>query len=165
MQMSIPSLSKTLGNLLFQQRLTITCAESCTGGGVASAITETPGSSAWFNAGVVAYSNDMKQALLGVSERTLSEFGAVSEEVVCEMAIGARDRTRASIGVSTSGVAGPSGGSAEKPIGMVCFGLVVGNKVSASTEYFSGERAEVRSQSVAHALQLVIRALENKSTV
>lgn len=162
---TIAELSALLGQTLKQQGLKVTCAESCTGGGIAHAITDSEGSSGWFDAGFVTYSNTIKNSVLGVSEHSLSECGAVSEEVVAEMCLGALQQANADIAIATSGIAGPGGGSDEKPVGMVCFGVVFKGKVSTSTEYFSGTRAEVRERSVAHAMRLVIEALETGNTV
>jgi nicotinamide-nucleotide amidase len=116
-------LEETVGKLLREQRLTLALAESCTGGLIGHRITEVPGSSNYLVLGVVAYSNRMKESLLGVSPQTLANWGAVSEQTVLEMARGARQLSGASIAVATSGVAGPGGGSPEKPIGTVCIGL------------------------------------------
>ncbi len=116
-------LSVLAGEKLKAQGRWITCAESCTGGGIAKAITDIAGSSAYFDRGFVTYSNAAKHDLLGVSEATLAAHGAVSEEVVREMAIGALRAARADLALSVSGIAGPDGGSAEKPVGTVWFGF------------------------------------------
>lgn len=116
-------LEETVGELLRTAGLRLAVAESCTGGLIGHRITEVAGSSAYFVGGVIAYSNDLKERLLGVSPDTLATFGAVSEPTVKEMARGARSRTGAELGLATSGIAGPGGGSAEKPVGTVCIGL------------------------------------------
>lgn len=162
---TVAELSALLGLTLKQKGLRVTCAESCTGGGIARAITDTEGSSEWFDAGFVTYSDAIKNSVLGVSEHSLSEYGAVSEEVVGEMSRGALQRAHADIAIATSGIAGPGGGSDEKPVGMVCFGVAFKGKVSTSTEHFSGARAEVRERSVQHALHLVLHTLETENTV
>lgn len=116
-------LEETVGALLRQQRMTVAVAESCTGGLIGHRLTDVPGSSEYFILGVVAYANEMKRALLGVKEETLRQFGAVSEDVVREMAHGAREASGALIGLATSGIAGPGGGTEEKPVGTVCIGI------------------------------------------
>lgn len=136
-------------------------AESCTGGLVAALLTQHAGSSDVTEGGLVTYSNSMKQSVLGVREETLSAFGAVSAETVREMAVGAlriaQDATHA---VSISGIAGPGGGSAEKPVGLVWFGTAVrGGEVLAEAKVFKGGRTDVRSQAARHALCLVRQRL------
>jgi nicotinamide-nucleotide amidase len=134
-------------------------AESCTGGWVAQAVTSVAGSSAWFERGFVTYSNAAKRELLGVSRKTLRRHGAVSEETAREMARGALARSHGTVAVSVTGVAGPSGGSREKPVGMVCFAWIHKKSVRSETRRFSGNRASVRRKSVVHALEGVLRAL------
>ncbi|MGY0623627.1 MAG: CinA family protein, partial [Paraglaciecola chathamensis] len=109
-------LAQQLGEQLQQLGWSVTCAESCTGGGIGYAITSTSGSSSWFKSGYITYSNEAKQSMLGVSEQTLGEFGAVSQAVVEQMALGATKAAQANVAVSVSGIAGPEGGSAEKPV-------------------------------------------------
>ena len=136
---------------------TVTTAESCTGGWVSKAITDVPGSSAVFAYGIVSYSNGAKESLLGVQSQTLQEHGAVSEAVVIEMATGALGLSGADIAVAVSGVAGPGGGSPEKPVGTVCFAWAtrVGSVVHSEVcrEQFDGDRDLVRELTVVHALQ------------
>ena len=141
-------------------KLTIATAESCTGGMVASALTAIPGSSDVFDRGFVTYSNEAKTEMLGVPPETIGKFGAVSEEVAREMAEGAIARSRASIAVSITGIAGP-GGSEFKPEGRVCFGLAVKGKptVSETREFNSIGRAEVRMGSRDHALAIIEKTL------
>lgn len=140
--------------------ITIATAESCTGGLVAGAITDVPGSSAIFECGFITYSNEAKQQMLGVRAETLKAYGAVSEPVADEMAQGARARSKAAIAVSVTGIAGP-GGSEHKPEGRVCFGLATGRKVRTETVEFGAlGRARVRAASVAHALDLLILAVQ-----
>jgi len=135
-------------------------AESCTGGWAAQAVTAIAGSSAWFERGFVTYSNEAKQELLGVSKRTLRKFGAVSEETAREMARGALGRSRGSIALAVTGVAGPGGGSRTKPVGMVCFAWARGRSVWSETLRLKGNRDAVRRQSVLHALRGVLKLLE-----
>jgi nicotinamide-nucleotide amidase len=139
----------------------IATAESCTGGLIAGAITEVPGSSDVFDCGFVTYSNGAKTRLLGVSESTLAQHGAVSEPVAAAMALGALARSDAGLAVSVTGIAGPGGGTREKPEGMVCFGLAVrGAGLRTETRQFGPlGRAAVRSATVDHALALLLGAL------
>ena len=139
--------------------LTITTAESCTGGMVAAAITDIAGSSAIFERGIVTYSNAAKQALLGVTADTLAAYGAVSEEVAREMADGARSRAEAGIAVAVSGIAGP-GGSEHKPEGRVCFALATAYGTGSETVEFGAiGRAGVRRAATDHALGMILSAL------
>ena len=137
---------------LLDGHYTVTCAESCTGGLLAAALTELPGSSAWFDMGFVTYSNEAKQQLLGVKPATLDYYGAVSEETVREMALGALLAAKADFALSISGIAGPTGGSEQKPVGTVWFGLADKQHIWAKTARFSGNRDAVRAQAVQHAL-------------
>ena len=136
-------------------------AESCTGGWVAQLVTSVAGSSAFFERGYVTYSNDAKQELLGVSADTLKKHGAVSEEAAHEMAAGALSRSKGTVALSVTGIAGPAGGSAGKPVGTVCFGwALVGHEPITETRVFMGDRENVRRQSVVHSLERVLRLLE-----
>lgn len=146
---------------LAQRGETITCAESCTGGLLAAALTRLPGSSAWFETGFVTYSNEAKQRLLGVSADSLRQYGAVSEAVVHEMAAGARQAADADYALSISGIAGPDGGSPEKPVGTVCFGLADRQTTYARTARFSGNRDEIRRQAVDFALAFLNEILSS----
>ena len=147
-------LSTQVGERLKQVGATVTCAESCTGGWIAKVLTDISGSSAWFERGFVTYSNDAKQQLVGVKADSLAQHGAVSEAVVTEMALGAQREAQAEFAVSVSGIAGPDGGSDEKPVGTVWFGFAAPQgKVKAFCQHFSGDREAVRRQSVAWALQ------------
>lgn len=133
-------------------------AESCTGGWIAKVCTDLAGSSVWFERGFVTYSNEAKQDMLGVKAETLGQYGAVSEAVTAEMATGALRHSRAQVAVSVSGIAGPGGGSATKPVGMVCFGWAVQDgEVRTETCHFDGDREAVRLQAVEHALRGVLR--------
>jgi nicotinamide-nucleotide amidase len=136
-------------------------AESCTGGWVAQAVTAIAGSSEWFDRGFVTYSNDAKRDMLGVRTDTLDTHGAVSEATAREMAGGALLHSRATIAVAITGVAGPGGGSAAKPVGTVCFAWAVpGGAVDASTQRFAGDRDAIRRQAVILALQGVLERTE-----
>lgn len=138
---------------------TCATAESCTGGGVGSAITSVAGSSAVYLGGVVSYSNEVKAKVLGVSCDSLARFGAVSPQVAAEMATGVRRLVGADCAVSLTGIAGPGGGSAEKPVGLVWFGLAREGGVSVESRVFAGDRARVRAAAVEHALGLLLSAL------
>ena len=154
-------LAEQLLGLLKQQQKTITTAESCTGGWIAKLLTDVPGSSAIFDRGFVNYSNESKQEMLGVSAETLNHFGAVSEETVIAMADGALKQSRADMAIAVSGIAGPGGGSPEKPVGMVCFAWAFqGNETRTETQYFDGDRDTVRKQSAQHALQVAINFIQ-----
>jgi nicotinamide-nucleotide amidase len=134
-------------------------AESCTGGWVAQAVTSVAGSSDWYERGFVTYSNDAKQDLLGVRAETLAQHGAVSEETAREMAQGALARSRGTLALAVTGVAGPGGGSRAKPVGMVCFAWASKHAVRTQTRHFSGDRESVRKQSVIRALEGVLEEL------
>ncbi len=153
-------LAAQVGELLKSHGLTLATAESCTGGGVAQAITEVAGSSAWFERGFVTYSNLAKQQMLGVSEATLKQHGAVSEAAVREMVAGALQHSAAQVALAVSGIAGPDGGTADKPVGTVWFawGIKQGN-IHAQRHQLQGSRTEVRVQSVCIALQGVVNLL------
>lgn len=152
-------LSAELGKKLVQKNWQITCAESCTGGGIGYAITSAAGSSNWFERGFITYSNQAKTELVGVKQSTLQKFGAVSEQVVQQMAAGALQKAGAEVSVAVSGVAGPGGGSVEKPVGLVWFGFVIGNVAFQEKQVFPGDRAMVRQQTVEYALQKVMSRL------
>ena len=147
-------LSEKIGRALKARGVTVTTAESCTGGWIAKAITDIAGSSAWFERGFVTYSNEAKAQMIGVREETLAQHGAVSEPVVVEMAIGALKAARAHFAVSISGIAGPDGGSEEKPVGTVwlAFASVSGEGITRR-ECFSGDRDAVRRHATVYALQ------------
>ncbi|KRE89669.1 damage-inducible protein CinA [Frateuria sp. Soil773] len=143
-----------------QQKLMLVTAESCTGGWIAKTLTDLPGSSAWYDAGVVTYSYEAKEALLGVNPRTLEQTGAVSEETVLEMVSGALARFGAGVAVAVTGIAGPSGGTADKPVGTVWIGWKRrGGYAHAQLFHFPGDREAVRRQTVAAALIGVRKAL------
>lgn len=152
-------LAKKVGARLKAQGAQLVTAESCTGGWVAQAVTSIAGSSSWFERGFVTYSNDAKQELLGVRKETLEAHGAVSEETAREMADGALKKSKGTIAVAVTGVAGPGGGSPDKPVGMVCFAWADGKKLRSETRRFSGDRDSVRRQSVIRALEGVLESL------
>jgi nicotinamide-nucleotide amidase len=153
-------LARRVGERLKARRATVVTAESCTGGWVAQAITSVAGSSAWFDRGFITYSDDAKRELLGVRAETLAGHGAVSEETAREMARGALARSGAAFAVSVTGIAGPGGGSSQKPVGTVCFAWAGGAEVASETRRFSGDRESVRRQSVIRALEGVLEKLE-----
>ena len=155
------TLAGRVGTALKSSGTMLATAESCTGGWVAEVVTSVSGSSEWFDRGFVTYSNEAKQEMLGVTAATLDRFGAVSEETAREMAAGALSRSRAGIAVAVTGVAGPTGGTAAKPVGMVCFAWAHGNRVESETCRFSGDRESVRCQSVVHALEGVIARIQS----
>lgn len=141
-----------LGGHLRRRGWWLACAESCTGGGIAAALTDIAGSSAWFDRGFVTYSNEAKQDMLGVSGTTLAHFGAVSRETVLEMASGALAHSRAQLSVAVSGIAGPGGGTPDKPVGTVWLAWATQDLVSAHCARFTGGRARVRAAAVDAAL-------------
>lgn len=155
------SLAEVVVHLLAEKQIKITCAESCTGGRIASMITEVSGASSVFEAGFVTYSNQIKRSVLGVEEETLSQFGAVSEPVVKEMLKGALKLSGADIGVTVSGIAGPSGGSDDKPVGTVWLAWGKAEKIKTHKFYFPGNRLFFQKIVSALALDLIRRDLLN----
>ena len=154
-------LAARVGEALNRQGLVLTAAESCTGGWVAQMITSVPGSSAWFDRGFVTYSNASKQELLGVSADTIARQGAVSEAVVCEMAEGALRASGAQLAVAISGIAGPEGGSRDKPVGTVCLGWArEGRPTICRTTHYAGDRHMVREQAMMASLHGILDLLE-----
>ncbi|WP_024302842.1 CinA family protein [Pseudogulbenkiania sp. MAI-1] len=157
-------LARQLGERLLARGESVTLAESCTAGRIAGAITDIAGSSAWFGYGFVTYSNDAKQQLLGVRAETLDADGAVSERTVREMADGALQRSGADWALAVSGIAGPTGGSAAKPVGMVWFALASRHGAAeAFVCHFTGDRLAVRRQAVETALSRLIQAIDRQS--
>jgi nicotinamide-nucleotide amidase len=152
-------LAQQVGVALKEHGMTLVTAESCTGGGVAQAITMISGSSAWFDRGFVTYSNTAKEEVLGVSPDTLEQHGAVSEQTVREMVDGALQYSRAQVAVAVSGIAGPTGGTPEKPVGMVWFAWGTNDNVQAVCHQIPGDRDAVRAKSVQIALQGVLNLL------
>ena len=156
----VTRLARRLGNLARKRGVDIVAAESCTGGGVATAITRISGSAKYFERGFVTYSNDAKKEMLGVKQETLHRHGAVSEEVAIEMARGAIARSHADVSVAVTGIAGPTGGVPGKPVGTVHFAWGVrGGSVQARRFRFEGDRVAVRLQSVYVAIQGLIDLL------
>lgn len=142
------------GAALKARKLLLACAESCTGGWVAQTVTAVAGSSEWFDRGFVTYSNQAKQDMLGVSAATLERYGAVSEQTAREMAMGALTHSQAHVALSITGIAGPSGGTVDKPVGLVCFGWAMqGREAKTGACRFDGDRESVRRQAVVHALR------------
>lgn len=161
MDKDLEQLSVQVGQALLERQLMLACAESCTGGWVSEVVTATSGSSQWFECGFITYSNAAKQEQLGVTADTLRQHGAVSEETVREMAAGALRRSRAQAALAISGVAGPTGGSPDKPVGTVCFAWALrGEEAFSQTLHFSGDRETVRRLSVLHALRGLLRLLD-----
>jgi nicotinamide-nucleotide amidase len=155
----VKELAQQVGAALKERGLMLVTAESCTGGWVAMELTAIAGSSHWFERGYVTYSNAAKREELGVSEETLGRHGAVSEETVREMAAGALQHGRGQVALAITGVAGPTGGSRDKPVGTVCFAWAHGGKISSETRRYDGDRESVRRQSVRHALHGVLQLL------
>ena len=154
-------LEEEIGKLLKEKKLTISIAESCTGGFIQKLITDVPGSSEYFLGGVVAYSNLLKQKLLNVSPQTLITYGAVSEKTACELARGVREITGADIGVSTTGIAGPTGGTSEKPVGLVYIGVCTEKTLAAHKFLFKGTRQQIREQTANKALELARNVIQS----
>ena len=154
-------LTEQLATSLLNKHWQLVTAESCTGGWLAKCCTDLPGSSAWFAGGVVSYSNRLKQSLLGVSGDTLTQFGAVSEPVVKEMAQGCLEKLGGQISVSISGIAGPDGGSDQKPVGLVWFGFASAKQQFCCQQHFAGDRETIRRQAVAFALRKLIKISEH----
>ena len=161
---SVSTLVEALAERLINKHLVLATAESCTGGGIAAALTDLAGSSAWFDAGFVTYSNAAKQRMLGVDPELFREDGpgAVSEGVVLEMSLGAVACSCADVSMAVSGVAGPGGGSAEKPVGTVWIGWCVDSQTSAECFLFEGDRAQIREATIAAALRGLLDRLEAK---
>jgi nicotinamide-nucleotide amidase len=155
------ALAQALGSRLKEKGGLLVTAESCTGGWVAQVATSLAGSSEWFECGFVTYSNAAKEELLGVRRETLERHGAVSEETAREMALGALERSRGTLALAVTGVAGPGGGSPAKPVGPVCFAWASrGGGRRAETRHFAGDREAVRRQSVEHALRGALEHLD-----
>jgi len=154
------TLAVQLGKLLKEKHLTISVAESCTGGLVMDKITNVSGSSEYFMGGVVTYSDELKMKILGVKEETLKRVGAVSEEVAQEMAKGVKNHTNTDIGVSTTGIAGPTGATPVKPVGLVYIGFCSSSEELVERHIFKGDRRLVKEQAAQAALDIAIRGLE-----
>ncbi|MBQ8225222.1 MAG: CinA family protein [Bacteroides sp.] len=150
-------LEEKIGRVLTEQGLTLSTAESCTGGGIAALLTSVPGSSAYFKGGIVAYSNEIKESLLHVSQKTIEKFGVVSEETVCEMAKGAMKTLKTDCSIATSGVAGPGGGTMETPVGTIWIAVAYKNEIV--TNKLDGD--EGRNRNVQKAIQKALFILSN----
>ena len=160
MDETLSLLSTQVGELLVRQGLSIGTAESCTGGLLSSVITSISGSSAYFKGGVVAYSNEIKERVLGVSHQTLLDLGAVSEETAREMAVGVKKLFKTDFALSTTGVAGPTGGTSLKPVGLVWIGLSTPVGTKAYECHFDGTRLEVMASTVKELLSRLLMELE-----
>ncbi|TAN56210.1 MAG: CinA family protein [Betaproteobacteria bacterium] len=156
-------LAVRLGQRLKAADALLVTAESCTGGWVAQAVTSVSGASAWFERGFVTYSNAAKEELLGVPSATLERHGAVSEETAREMALGALRCSRGHVAVAVTGVAGPTGGTEAKPVGLVCFAWARRGETRSESRHFAGNRESIRRQSVERALQGVLDLLASNS--
>ena len=152
------SLASATGRLVAAKGLQLGVAESCTGGLISSRVTEVPGSSQWFAGGAVVYANRLKQSMLGVPPELLERYGAVSAETAQAMAAGVIERLHCDVAVAATGIAGPDGGSAGKPVGTVYLGLCYRNKVSSHLYHFSGSRRQIQEKTAHAALDLVRRA-------
>lgn len=158
-ELSAQALCGLVADLLLQNQWKLATAESCTGGLIAAACTDLAGSSHWFERGLVSYSNEAKTELLGVDPALIAQHGAVSEAVVRAMATGALAHSHAHVSLAVTGVAGPTGGSAAKPVGTVWFGWATPAGVSTELKRFDGDRAAVRAATVRHALQGMLNRL------
>jgi len=152
----IPSLVEAVADALQQRGWMLAAAESCTGGLIAAACTERAGSSQWFERGFVTYSNEAKVELLGVDPALIAAHGAVSEKVARAMAFGALRHAHAQVAVGVTGIAGPTGGSPDKPVGTVWFGFSVDGRLCSESLRFDGDRAAIRKAAVEHALRRVL---------
>ena len=150
-------LTAKISGLLGERNWMMATAESCAGGWIAKCCTDIAGSSAWFDRGYITYSYRAKQQMLGVSPDDLLKYGAVSEEIACQMAVGAKKYSEVDVTVSATGIAGPGGGMPGKPVGLVYFGWCIGDQpVSCDAAVFAGDREAVRQQTVLHALEGII---------
>jgi len=155
-------LIKKTGMLLLESNLTIATAESCTGGLIGHLLTSIPGSSLYYLGGVIPYNNTIKTEMLGVTEATLAKFGAVSHECVKQMAAGVKGLMNSNISLAISGIAGPDGGSPEKPVGTVFFALADENGVDSVKFFFNGDRSAIKYKSAETALELICKKLQEK---
>ncbi len=155
MTFELETLSVETGRILHAAGLTIACAESCTGGLLTSTLTDVPGSSSYILGSIVSYSNDVKSRILHVAEDTLAGYGAVSEETAREMAEGIRRLMQTDLGVGITGIAGPDGGSAEKPVGLVYIAVSSQTRTVVQKNYFHGTRLENKQAAVANALAMI----------
>lgn len=161
----LEQLSRAVGDALLLRGWRLASAESCTGGWLGASLTAIAGSSSWYEGGVVSYSNAVKIKLLDVAPELLEHHGAVSEPVAAAMALGARRELRVDMAVAITGVAGPTGGTATKPVGLVCFAWATSERVEAESCHFEGDRDQVRAQAVGHALAGVLQRVQRADTV
>jgi nicotinamide-nucleotide amidase len=168
---TIELLASRLGTALRAQHFVLTTAESCTAGGIGYAVTLVPGSSRWYDRGFITYSNESKMQVLGVSAAYLRDFGAVSEPVARSMAIGALSHSQAQVAVAVTGIAGPDGGTADKPVGTVCFAWAIRRDASTppwvktETRRFDGDRAAVRTRTIIAGLETLLGLLKQRQDV
>ncbi len=160
MNKKLRKLLEDTGFLLKKKGWTISVAESCTGGLIGSLLTSVPGSSDYFAGGIIAYSNEVKRNLLSVSSQTLDEFGAVSEETVREMSRGVKKLLKTDVGISVSGIAGPTGGSKNKPVGTIALGVDIPRKIITNILNLKGDRNKIRERAAAEALKMLRNLLE-----
>lgn len=161
-QQALTTTIKALGSQLKQKKEMLTTAESCTGGWVGEAITSVPGTSHWYDRGFITYSNAAKREMLGVPTDTITRFGAVSEQTARAMAEGALQHSQARISLAITGIAGPEGGTPEKPVGFVCFAWSAHDRETVSEcQVFDGDRQQIRGQAVQHALAGTIDFLKD----
>ncbi len=152
-----------LGDLLMRRGIMLASAESCTGGWIGQTITAIPGSSKWYERGFITYMNLSKQEMLGIAEHTLNKFGAVSEQIVAEMAVGAIFHSHAQLSIAVTGIAGPGGATEGKPVGMICHGWAIkAGLVKSAVCMLEGDRESIRRQAVAIALQGAIGLLHEE---
>jgi nicotinamide-nucleotide amidase len=160
MNLNPEQLTRELAEKLTQRGMMICTAESCTGGLIAKTFTDLAGSSDWFDRGFVTYSNQAKMDMLGVSSQTLQQHGAVSEATASEMAAGAIANSEAQYAIAVTGIAGPGGGSPEKPVGTVWFGFATPENLICEKQVFKGDRQQVRQASLQYAVQRILQLLE-----
>ena len=159
--MNASDLTKTLAQILLSRNWTVSLAESCTGGLVCATLTELAGSSEWFERGYITYSNEAKTECIGVPALLIESHGAVSEQVAKAMAEGARINSGSNVAISITGIAGPSGGSAAKPVGTICFGWSTENQTLTKTMHFDGDRQMIRQQAAEFAMTELITLLRS----
>jgi len=160
--LGIADLAQAVGTALVQAGHTLAVAESCTGGLISKRLTDWPGSSRFFSGGVVAYANEVKAEILGIEEELIGRDGVVSESVAKGMAVGVAKRLNTSVGIGVTGIAGPQGGSADKPVGTVCYAVFMGGETMAWRELFPGDREAVRDRAAHAVLGSLLRLLEER---
>ncbi len=159
-EIKVNSLLSKVASMLTVRNWRMATAESCTGGWIAKCCTDVTGSSAWFDRAYIAYSYRAKEQMLGIAHDDLLKYGAVSEEIACRMAMGAKEHSNVAVTVSATGIAGPGGGMPGKPVGLVHFGWCIGDQsASCDAVVFTGDRESVRQQTVLHALEGIISRL------